>query len=75
MARDHATRDFVFERLNEGMDNAGAKTWGDVITNMPNEKISELLVEAARTDIAGQVADTGARRLASEFMRRPIGIH
>lgn len=74
MARDHATRDFVFERLNEGMDNAGAKTWGDVLTNMPNEKISELLVEAARTDIAGQVADTGARRLASEFMRRPIGV-
>jgi hypothetical protein len=74
MARDRATREFILEQLHEGMDKAGAKTWGDVLTRMPNEKISALLVGAARTDITHRAVETGARRLASEVMSRPIGI-
>lgn len=74
LARDRATREFILEQLHEGMDKAGAKTWGDVLTRMPNEKISALLVGAARTDITHRAVETGARRLASEVMSRPIGI-
>ncbi|MGB0544315.1 MAG: DUF445 domain-containing protein, partial [Longimicrobiales bacterium] len=52
MARDPATREFLVEKLHEGLEKAGARTWGDVLERVPTEKIADFLVVAARTDIA-----------------------
>lgn len=73
MARDPATREFLVEKLHAGVEKAGARTWGEALERVPTERIAEVLVTAARTDTARNVAETSARRLATRIMERPIG--
>ncbi|NNL31191.1 MAG: DUF445 family protein, partial [Gemmatimonadetes bacterium] len=73
MARDPATHDFLVEKLHAGLEKAGAKTWGEVLENVPPERIAELLVTAARTETARSVAEKGAQRLVTRLFERPIG--
>lgn len=73
MARDPATREFLVEKLHEGMEKAGARTWGEVLERVPPERIAEFLVMAARTDVARRAVEAGAQRLIARFMERPIG--
>ncbi len=73
MARDPGTREFLVEKLHEGMDKAGARTWGEVLDRVPTERIAEFLVLAARTDAARAALDKGAERLVSRLLERPIG--
>ena len=73
MARDSATREFLLEKLNEGMEKAGARTWGDVLERVPTEKIADFLTVAARTDVARKAVETSAQRLISRTMDRPVG--
>lgn len=73
MARDPATRDFFVEKLHAGLEKAGARTWGDVLERVPTEKIADFLVVAARTDGARNAIETGAQRLVTTAMERPIG--
>ncbi|MDX1645524.1 MAG: DUF445 family protein [Longimicrobiales bacterium] len=73
MARDPGTHEFLVEKLHVGLEKAGAKTWGDLLGGMPPERIAELMVTAARTDTARNVAHTGARRMANRVMERPVG--
>ncbi|MGB1657595.1 MAG: DUF445 family protein [Longimicrobiales bacterium] len=74
MSRDPATREFVVEKLRDGLNKAGARTWGDVLERVPTEKIADVLVGAARTDIAHRTVEAGAQRLISRILERPIGI-
>lgn len=73
MARDPGTREFLVEKLHEGMEKAGARTWGEVLERVPTEKIADFLVVAARTDAAHRAVEAGARRLIGRMMERPIG--
>lgn len=73
LARDEGTRDFLVEKLHEGLEKAGARTWGEVLERVPTERIAEFLVVAARTDSARQVVDAGAQRLVTRILDRPIG--
>jgi uncharacterized membrane protein YheB (UPF0754 family) len=73
MARDPATHEFLVEKLHEGLEKAGARTWGEVLERVPTEKIAEFLVIAARTEVTRRAIDTGAQRLISRLMDRPIG--
>ena len=73
MARDPATHEFLVEKLHAGLERAGARTWGELLGNVPPDRIADLVVTAARTDTARNVAETGAQRLASRVMERPIG--
>ncbi len=73
MARDPGTHEFLVEKLHEGLEKAGAKTWGDVLGGMPRERIAELLVTAARTGTARDAVEKGARRLTTRVFERPIG--
>ena len=73
MARDPATREFVVEKLHAGIEKAGARTWGDVLERVPIERVTDFLVGAARTETARTVVETGAERLASRVLDRPIG--
>ena len=74
MARDPATRDFVVERLHDGMEKAGAKTWGEVLDKIPMERIAEIMVVASRTEGARRALGKGAERLVTRAMERPIGV-
>jgi len=73
MARDPATHEFLVEKLRGGLEKAGARTWGEALERVPQERIAELLVTAARTDAAFGVVDKGARRLMTRVFERPIG--
>jgi uncharacterized membrane protein YheB (UPF0754 family) len=73
MARDGATREFLVEKLHRGLERAGAKTWGELLERVPRERIAEALVAAARSESARQALKSGARRLATRILERPIG--
>jgi uncharacterized membrane protein YheB (UPF0754 family) len=74
MARDSATREFLVEKLHQGIEKAGARTWGEVLERVPPERICDALVAAARTEGARKAVDAGARRLVSMILDRPIGM-
>ncbi|MCG6956603.1 MAG: DUF445 family protein [Gemmatimonadetes bacterium] len=73
MARDAATREFLVEKLHSGLEKAGARTWGDVLRRVPQERVAEWIVSAARTDPARRVYSEGVRRLLAGVLDRPIG--
>lgn len=73
MARDPATREFLVEKLRQGLEKAGAKTWGELLERMPRERIAEALVGLARTEGARRATAAAAKRLVAELFDRPIG--
>lgn len=73
MARDPGTRDFLVEKLHEGMEKAGAKTWGEVLERVPRERVAEWLVGAARSEAAAKGYREAAQRLVTMLLDRPIG--
>jgi len=73
MARDPATREFLVEKLHEGLDKAGDRTWGEVLQRVPPELISETLVSAARSQTARDALGDAIRKLAAGVLDRPIG--
>lgn len=73
MARDEATQGFVVEKLQSGLDKAGARTWGEVLERVPPERLATWAVTAARSEAAGKAYREGARRLVTSLLDRPIG--
>ena len=73
MARDPGNREFLVEKLHQGLEKAGARTWGEVLERVPPERIAELLVVGARTEAARSVVSAGAQRLVTRILERPIG--
>jgi uncharacterized membrane protein YheB (UPF0754 family) len=73
MARDPGTRDFLVEKLHSGLEKAGARTWGDILDRVPEERISEMMVAAARTDTARDAAHEGVRKMVRGLLEKPIG--
>ncbi|MEQ9398624.1 MAG: DUF445 family protein [Longimicrobiales bacterium] len=74
MARDPGTRAFLVEKLHTGLEKAGARTWGEVLDQVPPERITEWVLVAARSDVAGRLYRDGARRLVTGLLDRPIGL-
>lgn len=73
MARDPQTRGFLVEKLQDGLTKVGGRTWGDVLENVPSERISGWLVEAGRSDAAARATQDVGRWLADTALDRPIG--
>ncbi len=74
MARDPATREFVVEKLHMGLDKAGAKTWGDVLSGLPPERLVEWVLMAARSEGAGKLYREASNRLVSGLLDTPVGL-
>lgn len=73
MARDPQTRGFLVEKLQQGLDNAGAHTWGEVLERIPQERVSGWLVSAGRSAPVRRVARDLGTRLIERALTRPIG--
>ncbi|HSH76681.1 MAG TPA: DUF445 family protein [Longimicrobiales bacterium] len=73
MARDAGTREFLVEKLHQGLEKAGARSWGEVLERIPRERISEALVTAARSEGTRAAVRKGVTRLAARMLDRPIG--
>ena len=65
LAQDPATRTFLVEKLNQGMERASKRTWGDVFEQLPPERMSKWLIGAARSEVAATIYTEGAKRLAT----------
>lgn len=73
MARDPQTRGFLVEKLHQGLDKAGAHTWGEVLERIPPERVSGWLVSAGRSAPVQRVARDLGTRLIARALTRPIG--
>jgi len=73
VARDPATRGFLVEKLEAGLDKAGDRTWGEVLEKVPPETLSRWLVSAARSEAARSLFRRWADRMADTLLDRPIG--
>ena len=74
MARDPDTREFLVEKLHEGLDKVGDRTWGEVLERVPPERISETLISALCSETARAAIGDTIRKLAVGMLDRPIGI-
>lgn len=73
MGTDAQTRAFLVDKLQQGMDKVGARTWGDVLERVPREQVVGWLVDAARSDGARALYRRSAHGVADALMERPIG--
>jgi uncharacterized membrane protein YheB (UPF0754 family) len=73
LARDPATRAFLVEKLDQAMENASARTWGDLLDRLPSEKVTAGLVSTARSETAARIAREALTSLAGGFLDRRIG--
>lgn len=73
MAADPGTRDFLVEKLHQGIEKAGARTWGEVLERVPPERVASWMTAAARSEAATKAYREGANRLVTLILDRPIG--
>ena len=73
MARDPQSRVFLVEKLQHAMDRAGAKTWGEVLDKVPQERVQQWVIRAARSETAARTVHELATRFADGLLDRPIG--
>lgn len=73
MARDPQNRAFLLEKLNDALDRAGAKTWGEVFERIPPEQVTRWFVAGARSEPVDTLLREVATRLVATLMDRPIG--
>jgi uncharacterized membrane protein YheB (UPF0754 family) len=73
MARDPQTRTFLVEKLQQGLDKGGARTWGDLLERIPPERIAAWLVSAGRSGVVRRVAREVGSRASDGVMERRIG--
>jgi uncharacterized membrane protein YheB (UPF0754 family) len=73
MARDPANRTFLVEKLKSGLDKAGARTWGDVLSRIPTGKVASGLVAAARSEAGAKLYQEIGKRALDALLERPLG--
>lgn len=73
LVRTPATRALVAERFAAFLEGASERTWGELAGGVSPERVSALVVEAARSETADALCREGGRRLAATALDRPIG--
>jgi hypothetical protein len=73
MARDPATHAFLVEKLRLALEKAGGRTWGDLLSKVPTEKVTGLAVSAARSEAAEKLYREVGERLIATLLERPLG--
>jgi uncharacterized membrane protein YheB (UPF0754 family) len=73
MARDPQSRAFLVEKLETAMDKAGARSWGDILSRVPPERVRDWVVKAARSETAERTLREVVTRMADGLLERPLG--
>ena len=73
-ARDPATRAFLVEKLEAALDDAGARSWGEVLERVPPVSIADGLISLARSGAAAGLIGRTTRHLSDAVLDRPIGV-
>lgn len=73
MARDPQSRTFLVEKLQTAMEKAGDRTWGDMLSKVPPERVQEWVVRAARSGTASRTVREVSNRAVEGLLERQIG--
>ena len=73
IAQDPTSREFLVEKLEVALEGVGARTWGQVLKKLPEDRVAEWLVSGARSQAAETLCREVATRLSSSLPDRPIG--
>ena len=71
--RDDRTRGFLVAKLDEVMERAEARTWGEVLAPVSDETITEWILDAARSARLRELVSDGVRSALVRLVDRPIG--
>lgn len=73
VARDPTARKLVTDALTKRLAAASEGTWGELVGGVEPERLSQWVVAAARSELAGTVYRETAQRLVTATFDRPIG--
>jgi uncharacterized membrane protein YheB (UPF0754 family) len=73
LARDRQTRGFVVEKLRGTLASAERRTWGDLLRHVPNERVADVAVSAARSQRAHELYGEALERLVERALETRIG--
>ena len=73
LARDPHTRGFVVEKLRGTLASAERRTWGDLLRHVPNERVADVIVGAARSARARELYRDALERIVDRLMKKRIG--
>lgn len=72
-ARSPSTRSAVQRVLARGLDAAGDRTWGDVLSFVPSDRVAVMLGEALRSEAGRAWVGDNVSRAAGKLLDIPIG--
>ena len=72
-ARDSSLRDFLRTRAQRALRQMAGKRWGEIMDDLPPERVAGWVVTAARSDMALKLVHDLVHRLATTIVDRPIG--
>ena len=73
LVRDPQSRAFLVEKLRVALGKAGGRTWGDLLSRIPPERVTEWMVGAARSETAEATVRDILRSLGTGLVDRRIG--
>ena len=73
LARDPRTSEFLVEKLQNSLNAAERRTWGDLFRHVPPEKAADAVVSAARSERARTFYRDTSARLVELILHRQIG--
>ena len=71
--RDERTRGFLVGKLNEVMERAEGRTWGELLSAVDDATVAGWIVEGARSPRARELAHDGVRTALHRALEKPIG--
>jgi uncharacterized membrane protein YheB (UPF0754 family) len=73
LARDPRTSEFLVEKLQNSLNSAERRTWGDLFRHVPPEKAADAIVSAARSERARTFYRDTSSKLVELILHRQIG--
>lgn len=73
MSRDEQTREFLVEKLRQGIGKASGGTWGELLERLPPDRLASGVTSAARSDPARHAYREAIRRVLQGLLDRPVG--
>jgi len=73
VARDQATRDAIARTVDRALDAVERRTWGDVLSAIPPERLARALAEVLAAERGQRWIEESIAQVAARLLARPIG--
>lgn len=71
--RDPATKDYAIERLDDALQSAERRTWGDLLRHLPPDHAAEWIARAADTPKLERWVTEATKATLDALLDRPLG--